>query len=79
MTNKTLKVTMRLETEDGEITEMIRKLNGQHDEDNLVCLFSEWSKGTGHFCSWGIAVSLPVFFDEVQLTEVWKKRLTESE
>lgn len=76
MTNKTLKVTMRLETEDGEITEMIRKLNGQHDEDNLVCLFSEWSKGSGHFCSTGIALGLTVFFSDIQMTKEMEERLT---
>ena len=60
-----LKVTMRIETKEGEVLEMTRNLDqGQgYDEDNLVCLFSDFVCAAPGVIYQGVELALPIHFD----------------
>lgn len=78
MTNRTLKITMKVENQDGEVTEMVRNLKEYEQgetECNLVCMFSDWLRASNEFCETSVGIRLPIHFDEVEHTEELKKRL----
>ena len=72
-----LKVTMKIENQDNDVTEMTRNFEYSQGltEESLIGMFKDWLIANGEFCEISVGLNLPIYFSEVELTEEMNKKL----